>query len=147
MNQIRDSDRLLFIMEVEIFGQQRHNTGDLLLVVKPGQAGRRLKVQRHMVVDTGHDLHQLQLSAELIQVFTQRLDEPGAVARVPPGVVACRRRGRLESGFNQPTSRKTVWTVTWSCGVRVQEVCLYRNPLRCLIYHRIRLYRTAVIQG
>lgn len=44
----------------------------------------------HLVVDPGQNLHEVQFSLEALQHLTQRLDEPGAVEGVPPGVVACK---------------------------------------------------------
>lgn len=77
-----------FSREVKVFGQHWHNGGDLLFSIKSRQIGRRFKVERHLVVDSRHDLHQLQLSTELSQIFTQWLYEPGAITGVSPGVKA-----------------------------------------------------------
>ena len=74
--------------EVEVLGQCGGDGWHLLLLIAPWIQGERLKVQRHLVVDPRHDLHQLQLAAVLLQHLAQRLHEPGACALVPPGVVA-----------------------------------------------------------
>lgn len=49
--------------KVEMFGQHRHNARDLLFGSKARHVGDRLEVKCHHVVDTCHDLHDLQLFA------------------------------------------------------------------------------------
>lgn len=82
------SVRLRSGSEVHLFGEHGHDAGDLLLGVEAGDAGRGLEVQRHLVVDAGEDLHELQLPAVSAQRLAQGLHEPRAGLRVPPRVVA-----------------------------------------------------------
>ena len=60
--------------KVKVFSQHGDDTGDLLLDME----------QRHLAVDSSHDMHQLQLSTVTLQHVTQRLYEPGTGGRVPP---------------------------------------------------------------
>lgn len=73
--------------EVHLFGEHGHNTGDLLLGMEARHAGSRLEVQRHLVVDAGQDLHELQLWAVFTQQLAEGLHEPRTSLRVPPRVV------------------------------------------------------------
>lgn len=97
-----------FSREVKVFGQHWHNAGDLLFSTKSRQVGRRFKVERHLVVDSRHDLHQLQLSTELSQIFTQWLYEPGAVTGVSPGVKACQVERRVREEIQVRTNQMNV---------------------------------------
>lgn len=100
---------------------------------------------RHLVVDPGQDLHEVQFSLEALQRLTQRLDEPGAVVGVPPGVVACRSIS-LSFQAESRTLNRELNRVTWSRGVRIQEVCLHGNLVRCLLLHSVGLDRHPSIQ-
>ena len=75
-------------VEVQLLGQHGHHAGDLLLLAEARVLGPGLEAGGHHVVDPGQDLHDLQLLAELVEDVAERLDEPGAPAGVPPGVVA-----------------------------------------------------------
>ena len=75
-------------MEVELLGQHGGDGWHLLLLIFLWIGAGRLTVQRHLVVDPRHDLHQLQLAAVFLQHLAQRLHEPGAIGGVPPGEVA-----------------------------------------------------------
>ena len=77
-------------MEVEVLDQHGGGGWHLLLIILLWIRGAGLEVQRHLVVDARHDLHQLHGAAVFLQHLAQRLDEPRAVGGVPPGVVAWR---------------------------------------------------------
>lgn len=102
--------KMILLGKIKVFCQHWDYTRDLLFLTKPRQVGWRLKVARHLVVDPGQDLHQIQFSLEPFQHFTQRLNEPGAVVCVPPGVIACRW---IEFRFRG--HRHEQGTVTWCC--------------------------------
>ena len=76
------------VRKVQVLGQHRHDAGNLLLGTKAWGVGSRLKVQRHLMVDSGHDLHDIQHMSVALQHLTQRLHEPGTIRCVPPWVVA-----------------------------------------------------------
>lgn len=69
--------------------------------MEAGRVRHRLKLYCHLVVDTRHDVLELQMARVFAYHVTQRLDEPGSARRVSPRVVACRRRrdrANTESG-------------------------------------------------
>ena len=95
-------------MEIEVLGQHGDDARDLLLGAEAWRAGGRLEVQRHLVVDARHDLHQLQRAAVFLQHLAQRLHEPRAVGGidkmsmvggVPPGEVAWQEVMRQHYSF------------------------------------------------
>lgn len=82
-------------VEVELFRQHGDHAGYLLLLAETRVLRPGLKAGGHHVVDPGQDLHDLQLLAEFVQDVAQGLHEPGATARVPPRVVACKHTGDM----------------------------------------------------
>lgn len=87
--------------KIHLFGEHWHNTRDLFLCVEARRVWHRLKLYCHLVVDTGHDVLELQFHPVFADHVTQWLDEPGSAHSVSPWVVACRQRSgraKRESG-------------------------------------------------
>lgn len=80
------------LREIEFFGEHGHNAWYLFHAVEAGQIGGGFKVQRYFVIDTCHDLHDLQLPAVSGQHLTQRCDEPRAITHIPPGIITWTHR-------------------------------------------------------
>lgn len=80
--------------EVEFFGEHGDHTWDLLLRVEMWVIGPRLEMPGHPVVHSGEDLQDLQAPSVLVEDGAEGLHKPGATPWVPPGVIACNRRGR-----------------------------------------------------
>lgn len=93
------------MVKIQFFCEHGHNAGNLFLRMKSRVVGERLELHGYLPVDPSKDVHELQLVRVLLEHGAERLDEPGPVLGVPPGIVArC-------------------------CGVRIQEVCLHWNLL------------------
>lgn len=87
--------------EIHLFGEHWHNTRNLFLCVEAWRVWHRLKLYCHLVVDTGHDVLELQFLPVFAYHVTQGLDEPGSAHCISPWVVACGQRSdraKKESG-------------------------------------------------
>ena len=78
---------LLFCSEVELLGEHGGEAGHLLLPDGAAVGGVAHAAQGHLPVHQGQQLRELQGVAEAPQGLAQVLDVPGAVDRLPVGVV------------------------------------------------------------
>lgn len=56
-----------------------------------------LKFHGYLAVNPSEDMHKLKLVGVQLQHSTKRLDEPGSVLRISPGIVTCKAK------YNQST--------------------------------------------
>ena len=79
--------RLLFGSEIELLGEHGGKAGHLLLPDGAAVGGVANAAQGHLPVHQRQQLRELQGLAEAPQGVAQVLDVPGAVDRLPVGVV------------------------------------------------------------
>lgn len=75
------------VIKIQLLGEHRHNARDLFLCVKSRVEGKGLEFCRYLPVHASEDVHELQLVRVQLQHRTERLDEPGPVLRISPGIV------------------------------------------------------------
>lgn len=85
------------------------------------------------MVDTRHDVLELQFTRVFANHVTQWLDEPGSARSVSPWVVACRQRSdraKKESAEGNMTATIQPYSsmLTWCCGEGVKEVGFHWDP-------------------